>query len=159
MIRQAVLDDWTAIELIAKIAFVDAYKEAFDDETSKRVAHNNYNEHSLREMILNPQKRVYVYSDETETLVAFAIVILGTDELEIKSIYVFPGKQRQGIGTKLLDHLLKEHRRYDKVQVVLENGNQNAYDFYRKAGFEQVYCTLVTLENVPVKLRHLEKTL
>lgn len=76
---------------------------------------------------------------EEGELVGYAIVWFIVDEVHIGNIAVHPDRQRQGLGSLLLTHILSEGRRRSMVQATLEvrPSNEKARALYESFGFEQ----------------------
>ena len=66
--------------------------------------------------------------------------MLAGDTADILNIGIDPDFKRQGYGTALLNHLIKELRKRYIVEILLEvrAGNQSAIQFYKKQGFEEI---------------------
>lgn len=62
------------------------------------------------------------------------------DQVEILNIAVVPAYQRQGHGTRLLNHVLRYMKKIDMQSVVLEvrESNRAARALYARSGFAQV---------------------
>ncbi|WP_245555270.1 GNAT family N-acetyltransferase [Hahella ganghwensis] len=67
---------------------------------------------------------------------------LNADHGEIKSMRTATAFQEQGIGKKMLKHLLEEARRREYARVSLETGSQDSFNPARQlyAGFGFQYC-------------------
>ncbi len=63
--------------------------------------------------------------------------VIGRDA-EIQSIAVWPGRQRQGVGTALLHDFMERARRkaWDRIFLEVRAGNEAAQKFYLRQGFE-----------------------
>ena len=66
--------------------------------------------------------------------------MLAGDTADILNIGIDQGFKRQGYGTALLNHLIKELRKRHIVEILLEvrAGNQSAIQFYKKQGFKEI---------------------
>jgi len=53
------------------------------------------------------------------------------------ALYVLPGQQGQGLGTKLLKKAIAWHGRNEDIFLHAASHNQSAIDFYEKNGFER----------------------
>ena len=74
-----------------------------------------------------------------DKLIGFALTRTVVNECELMMLGVDPAMQRRGVGTYLLDELLK-HARSESVQLVfLEVRSENpAIQLYTRSGFEKV---------------------
>ena len=66
--------------------------------------------------------------------------MLAVGTADILNIGIDPDFKRQGYGTALLNHLIKELRKRDISEILLEvkAGNKSAIQFYKKQGFEEI---------------------
>ena len=58
--------------------------------------------------------------------------------LTIARLYVLPGRQRQGIGKRLLDEAVSRYPACDAVRLVVEAENAKGLAFYQREGFRSV---------------------
>ena len=72
--------------------------------------------------------------------IGYLIAMLAGDTADILNIGIDPDFKRQGYGTALLNHLIKELRKRYIVDIFLEvrAGNQSAIQFYKSQGFEEI---------------------
>jgi ribosomal-protein-alanine N-acetyltransferase len=73
-------------------------------------------------------------------LVGYAIVWFIVDEIHIGNLAVQPTRQRQGLASVMLDHVLSEGRRRSMVFATLEvrPSNRAALALYHRYGFRQI---------------------
>jgi ribosomal protein S18 acetylase RimI-like enzyme len=64
--------------------------------------------------------------------------LLGAGELDLGHLYVLPGAQGRGIGTRLLARLLGAFPQAKSVRLEVEPRNARAIAFYQRAGFSVV---------------------
>ena len=66
--------------------------------------------------------------------------MLAGDTADILNIGIDPDFKRQGYGTALLDHLIKELKKRNIGEIFLEvrAGNKSAVQFYKKQGFKKI---------------------
>jgi len=66
--------------------------------------------------------------------------MLSSDTADILNIGIEPDFKRQGHGTALLNHLIKELKKRDIGEILLEVrvGNKSAIQFYQRQGFEEI---------------------
>lgn len=55
----------------------------------------------------------------------------------IGAIYVLPGMQGRGIGSKLLEKAINWHGRNEDIFLHVASYNSNAIDFYKRNGFTE----------------------
>lgn len=73
-------------------------------------------------------------------LAGYAVLMMVLDEAHILNISVLVGRQRQGLGRRLLDHLGEVARQAGARQMFLEvrPSNVAALALYARAGFETI---------------------
>ena len=82
-------------------------------------------------------KAVLMSDSEQEKLVGFFLARSIFDNLEILKLGVFPGYQRQGIGTQLMETAYAEgiRRGCNRCFLEVRKSNQNAIQFYYDHNF------------------------
>lgn len=75
--------------------------------------------------------------EEDEIIIGYGLLSLAAEEAHILNIVVRPDKQHQGLGRRLLMHLIEEGKKLKAKTVYLEvrRSNTIAYDLYIKTGF------------------------
>ena len=76
------------------------------------------------------------YVKEQEDIIGLITYFVSDDVLEVISLNSL--RENQGIGTKLVDAVIREakDRKLKKILVVTTNDNINAIKFYQKRGFD-----------------------
>ena len=97
----------------------------------------NYN--LLKEELLNETSQLFV-AKSVEEIVGFASVQLILDEANITNIVSRKNVRRQGIGTMLLEELIKFSKSNNMSKITLEvnETNKNAISLYNKFGFKNI---------------------
>ena len=93
---------------------------------------------SIKSLLEHPAATSLVaVAGEPKAAIGFVIGQLAADEAEILSIGVSPNWQRAGLGTRLLEGLVRAARRGEAKRVFLEVAEDNApaVALYRKLGF------------------------
>lgn len=87
----------------------------------------------------NPSKVTFV-AEQNGALVGFLTAMMLSGECELLNIATHPNLMQQGIGSKLLLHLLEHCQQNHCQQLFLEvrESNQNAIKLYTKFGFEVI---------------------
>ncbi len=82
-------------------------------------------------------QRVYIVAKLGGQLVGYAGMILGVDEAHVTNIAVEPARHRQGIGRRLLVHLVRAARArgYRAMTLEVRVSNVGAQAMYRRFGF------------------------
>lgn len=80
---------------------------------------------------------ILVDSALKELIIGYGLVSIGAGEGHILNLCIHPQRQRQGLGTYLLKHLLNEARNENALSVFLEArlSNTGAFQLYQKLGF------------------------
>ena len=97
----------------------------------------NYN--VFKSELLNPNSKYIVAKKENE-IVGFAGIWIAIDIAHITNIVVKKDLRKQGIGTIILQELIKLCKELKMNEVTLEvnENNSKAINLYKKFGFEQV---------------------
>ena len=89
--------------------------------------------------MLSPDITVYSAWEENALVGCGALRALAADLGEIKSMRTAPGRRGEGIGSRLLIHLIAEARDRGYAWLKLETGSGTAFQetraFYRRHGF------------------------
>lgn len=82
-------------------------------------------------------KAVLIPDSGQEQLIGFFLARSIYDNLEILKLGVFPGRQRQGIGTELMENAYAEgiRRGCNRCFLEVRKSNQNAIQFYYNHNF------------------------
>jgi ribosomal-protein-alanine N-acetyltransferase len=92
-------------------------------------------------VLLNPERGsiwvALIGEGASERLVGFACARAAADEVELLNLAVAPSSRREGIGKRLLEHLLQEagQQRAHKVFLEVRASNATALRFYEQRGF------------------------
>ena len=89
--------------------------------------------------IENSNNLCYCLSFNGRTI-GYLIAMLAGDTADILNIGIDPDFKRQGYSTGLLNHLIKELRKRNIGEILLEvrAGNKSAIQFYKRQGFEEI---------------------
>lgn len=93
----------------------------------------------LKQELENGKSKYFVAKQENE-IVGFAGILLIIDEVNIMNIVVKKGKRKLGIGSLLLEEIIKYSKIYNATSITLEVNEKNipAIKLYEKYGFKQV---------------------
>lgn len=83
------------------------------------------------------KKIEYVIDDKVIGYLEFSLIY---DRMEIDNFYVLDEYRNKGVGTKLLDYLVKVANNYKVINITLEVrvSNKIARSLYKKFGFNEV---------------------
>jgi len=78
--------------------------------------------------------------EENDEILGYGLLSVTAGEGHILNICLQPKRQRQGLGTRLMKHLLEQAQilKSDTVYLEVRVSNKGAYDLYRKLGFNVV---------------------
>jgi len=123
------------------LKIVRACAEHIDDlvEVEKLSFKIPWSRQSLIDEIVNNSMAVYYSALSDGKAVGYAGMWQVLDEGHITNIAVHPEFRRSGVGSQLLNELLKEARRRGIKALTLEvrKSNEAAKSLYRKYGFEE----------------------
>lgn len=129
-IGPATLGDLSGIQRVARATWADVYEGIIPREVQARALDAWYADDLLAQSIESSSVRSFVAEDESG-VIGF-IQIVGS---ELTRIYVLPGEQRRGVGTRLLDAALPAT---GLIRVEVEHLNARGRRFYERSGFTQV---------------------
>jgi ribosomal-protein-alanine N-acetyltransferase len=120
--RPMIQDDISEVHKIESILFSDPWpKHSFITELKqKNVSHP------------------FVVEEQTK-IIGYIICWYYIDELHIGNIAVIPERQRQGIGTFMLNKIFEYFVDYKKAFLEVRESNKNAINLYSEFGFETIY--------------------
>jgi ribosomal-protein-alanine N-acetyltransferase len=121
-IRAATEHDLAAIHAIERASFGDPWAlEGF------------------RDLLDHQRAKMEVAVDAAGELLGYAVAWYVADESEIANIAVAPGARRRGVGTLLLDRILRAAAEFGAATVFLEvrESNEEARKLYESRGFEE----------------------
>jgi predicted N-acetyltransferase YhbS len=116
---------------------------AFEDglETAKKLSRGN----SPKALLKKSNRRTFFVAVQEERIVGLA----GYEKNEVKTVFVDLKMHGQGVGSKLLKHILAVLARQGKRKIVLMS-SVVAEDFYKKFGFRRVRKKTIDWEGVPL---------
>lgn len=93
----------------------------------------------LKQELENGKSKYFVVKQENE-IVGFAGIMLIIDEVNIMNIVVKKDKRNLGIGSSLLEEIIRYSKIHNATSITLEVNEKNipAIKLYEKYGFKQV---------------------
>src|SRR5215813_298997 len=137
MVRRAEAKDLPKVEAIARATWPAAYAGIIPDEIQRGLLDRWYSPESLHRALAVEGSSFFV-AESAGDIVGFAqYVRRSAESVELTRIYVLPGRQREGIGTRLLNAGLAKfaEERLHQLTVAVERDNASGRRFYEKAGF------------------------
>lgn len=107
----------------------------------ERLFHEGWSEGSIKTLLEHPASTSLIaVAGDPKTIKGFVIAQLAADEAEILSIGVAPDWQRSGLGTRLIEGLIRASKRGEAKQVFLDVAEDNAAAraLYAKLGFREL---------------------
>lgn len=96
-----------------------------------------WSENSFREEAENALAKYFVAEDNGK-IIGYSGVWCVQDEGQITNIAVLPEYRRQGVASKLLEHLVNECRELSQLVLEVRESNSGALALYEKYGFKKV---------------------
>ena len=139
-VRRAEASDLPGVETVARATWPVAYAGIIPDDVQRRLLDRWYSLESLSRALAVPESRLFVAESNGE-VIGFAQFVRRSGELvELTRIYVMPGRQRSGVGMRLLEAGLTEFAGMSpqSLTVEVERDNANGRRFYERVGFVEV---------------------
>ena len=115
---------------------VDNYKENYYDEIIKlgKIVNEDF-EKLFKINNLNRTEKIYVYLYDNK-VTGFIHISSNYEIIDILNIVVDPKYEKQGIGTKLINYIIKKKDTIaSKIMLEVREDNLKAINFYRKSHF------------------------
>lgn len=106
-----------------------------------RLFDESWSESSIKSLLEHPASTSLIaVAGDPKTIKGFIIAQLAADEAEIVSIGVAPDWQRAGLGTRLIEGLMRASKKGEASRIFLEVAEDNAAAraLYAKLGFEEI---------------------
>lgn len=89
---------------------------------------------------VNAGHHAWVYSDQYDDIIGYAIVQLIVDEAHLLNICVDPHLQGRGFGRRILEHIIDHAKSRSAVSIILEvrRSNYRAQQLYLQSGFNEM---------------------
>lgn len=136
-LREATTDDIPAIQEVGRTVWHAAYKDLLKEETITAAVEAWYDDEALRESLTDETAATYVV-DAGSDILGYGTITWEGHEAELKSLYIHPDHQSQGLGTALLAKLIETMPfRIHELTLRVLTGNKGAKRFYERHGFER----------------------
>ncbi|MBN2640590.1 MAG: GNAT family N-acetyltransferase [Victivallales bacterium] len=140
-ITVARLEDLPEIENLARRIWPVCYKDIITPEQIEFMLKKMYAENVMREELLERGVRFDLLRADDVNIGYVSYSASETDPkvLILHKIYILPGYQRRGLGSKLIDHVKKQAASFGCKRIILNvNKNNPALNAYLKNGFNIV---------------------
>ena len=148
-VRLACRDDVPAVRALLVETWHDTYDALIGAERVTAITDDWHSPENLRRQLDMPDT-AFLVAEEKGRVVGHLFVNAGEPPvLAIARLYVLPGRQRRGIGGRLIAAALARHPEARTLYLEVEADNLKGLAFYRREGFE------VLGESVQAGIRHL----
>ena len=96
-----------------------------------------FTDNKLDKPIDSPFSKDVIYV-ENDTVIGYLSYSIMYEKAEINNIYVLQEYRSQGIGSKLLDYLVKKCKTCENITLEVRKDNKSAISLYKKFGFKEV---------------------
>lgn len=78
--------------------------------------------------------------EDQEEIVGYGLLSVAANEGHILNLCIKPERQRQGLGRRMMQHLIEQAKKLEAQSVYLEVrvSNHGAFDLYQKLGFSVI---------------------
>ncbi|MFW6436258.1 MAG: N-acetyltransferase family protein [Halococcoides sp.] len=128
-IRQASPEEASALDILRRQAIEATYSDALDRSSFADLVATP--DAALAERIANPDWRVVVAATDHAQA---GYAVFDRDRRQVTGVYVAPHRQREGLGSALLDRLLDDGR-------VGADAPEPVVDFFEANGFDRTGTT------------------
>lgn len=138
-IREAAEADIEAIRRIAQKSWSTDYPDILSRETAESSVDEWYAPGELRSELSHPRS-ILAVAETDGGVVGFVHAVTGDELGHVLRLYVAPDHRRQGIGRRLLDHVVDAMAGlgFDRVAALVLAENDPGVEFYRSLGFQTV---------------------
>jgi len=133
-IRDIQLGDFLAIRRVARETWAVTYRGIVPEDVQDEFVRRAYLEESLARRM---EGGVFLVADLNEKVVGFADFYSDSGEVRLAAIYVLPGEQGRGIGTRLLEAGIKRFSAVARITLRVERDNHPARRFYEAHCFRE----------------------
>jgi len=162
--RKIIMSIWKVIDKVKAFVIYDADKEfyakVFPDSVERKdlmrlrrmrqedlpevldIEAKNYNfpwsEGVFNDCIKSPNYSCWI-CEELDVIVGYSIVSIMAGEAHIMNISVDPAVQKQGVGSKLLEHMIElATSKAETIFLEVRPSNKGAISLYQKRGFNEI---------------------
>jgi ribosomal protein S18 acetylase RimI-like enzyme len=160
MIRAAAPSDIEAFQRVARETWRATYERMIPQDVQRQVLEGWYSAERLRESVLS-RESVFLVVIRDQDVVAFSQFVLSHATAELTRLYVLPERQREGLGTALLEAgaARVRQRGCTRLEVSVERDNATGRAFYRRHGFREGALAAVDIFGHAVPIVQCERIL
>lgn len=159
-LHTATPSDADDIASLLAVSWRAAYGAILTPDELAIVAREWHHPDRLRLQISNPLVRFLSARTDTGVLVGVAKVMRSGDgaTVTILRLYVLPGYQGQGIGSRLLDRAVAAFPTAQRIVLQVAEGNPSGLSFWTKRGFRACGPDEARIGDVTLPLISMERT-
>jgi ribosomal protein S18 acetylase RimI-like enzyme len=152
--------DIQEVSEVLKTTWLDTYRAYLSAETIKKVTDFWLDPELLKSQIMDPEVLFLAAKDETGAIVGLATALkIDPTTLQLARLFVLPRKQRQSIGTLLLERVIKKMHYIKTIRIEVEENNLRGISFCLKRGFNKVGIKQDIVEDTVLLAIVMEKAL
>lgn len=152
--------DIDEVSNVLKTTWLDTYQAYLSAETIKKVTDFWLDPELLKNQIMDSEVLFLAAKEETGAIVGLVTALkISPTTLQVARLYVLPEKQRQGIGTLMLQKVIAKLSYIKVVRVEVEENNLRGISFYLKQGFNKVGSKQDIVEDTVLLAIVMEKVL
>jgi len=160
IIKKASPSDVLEIKQLLVYVWEITFHSLLSPYTIKKVTSVCYDEALLAAQINDPSITFLVAVDESGKILGAANAREDEDRVVILNrLYVHPSCQKNGVGTKLLNEIVKGFPIAEKILLEVVANNIDSINFYLNYGFQITGLNINTVENVTLHVKVLQKRL
>ena len=147
IVRKATPDDAKQIKMLHTKTYKISYRNFIPDDYLDNLSAT---EEKIQKLKTHIQESTYFVATENEQILGFINIDCNSlNTLEIYALYIDPDYQKQGIGTLLIDTVLKENPKYKKcILWTMKYGP--SLKFYEKHGFHPTSNEKIWKFDIPI---------
>ncbi len=152
--------DIDEVSNVLKTTWLDTYRAFLSAETIKKITDFWLDPELLKNQIMDSEVLFLAAKDETGAIVGLVTSLkINPTTLQIARLYVLPEKQRQGIGTLMLQKVIAKMSYFMVIRVEVEENNLRGIGFCLKQGFNKVGSKQDIVEDTVLLAIVMEKVL
>lgn len=152
--------DIDEVSNVLKTTWLDTYRAYLSAETIKKITDFWLDPELLKNQIMDSEVTFMAAKDETGAIVGLVTALKITPTtLQVARLFVLPEKQRQGIGTLMLQKVIAKMSYLKVVRVEAEENNLRGIGFCLKQGFNKVGSKQDVVEDTVLLAIVMEKVL
>ncbi len=158
-VQRAQVEEVPEIKRVLSSTWIDTYGEIYSEEAIQKITSRWHAPELLASQIQNPDFFFGVAKENGVIVGLTTVRKLDKETLFMYRLYISPDRQRQGIGSRLLDEALRIFPGIKRIKLEVEERNHKAISFYEKMGFKEVGRKVEEVEGEKRPLIEMEKKL